>query len=36
MIDLQGRTIDYARISVTDKCNLRCLYCMPEQGVELL
>jgi len=36
MIDLLGRTIDYARISVTDKCNLRCRYCMPEQGVELL
>ena len=33
MIDLLGRTIDYARISVTDKCNLRCRYCMPEDGV---
>ncbi|MCL2619255.1 MAG: GTP 3',8-cyclase MoaA, partial [Defluviitaleaceae bacterium] len=28
-----GRTIDYARISITDRCNLRCTYCMPE-GVE--
>ncbi len=28
-----GRTIDYLRISVTDRCNLRCLYCMPEEGV---
>jgi cyclic pyranopterin phosphate synthase len=32
-IDQHGRTIDYLRISVTDRCNLRCLYCMPEQGV---
>ncbi len=31
--DQYGRTIDYLRISVTDKCNLRCIYCMPEQGV---
>ena len=36
MTDLLGRTVDYARISVTDKCNLRCLYCMPECGVEPL
>lgn len=27
------RTIDYVRISVTDRCNLRCVYCMPEEGV---
>jgi cyclic pyranopterin phosphate synthase len=27
------RTINYLRISVTDRCNLRCTYCMPEQGV---
>lgn len=33
MIDLQGRTIDYIRISVTDRCNLRCVYCMPAEGV---
>ena len=32
-IDQHGRTIDYLRISITDRCNLRCLYCMPEQGV---
>ena len=32
-IDQHGRTIDYLRVSVTDRCNLRCLYCMPEQGV---
>ncbi len=30
------REIDYIRISVTDRCNLRCVYCMPEEGVELL
>ena len=33
MIDQQGRNITYLRISVTDKCNLRCRYCMPEDGV---
>ena len=27
------RTIDYLRISITDLCNLRCVYCMPEEGV---
>ncbi len=32
-IDLHGRPINYLRISVTDRCNLRCIYCMPEQGV---
>ncbi|MDR1358811.1 MAG: radical SAM protein, partial [Coriobacteriales bacterium] len=31
--DQHGRTIDYLRISVTDRCNLRCRYCMPEEGV---
>jgi cyclic pyranopterin phosphate synthase len=31
--DQHGRTIDYLRVSVTDRCNLRCLYCMPEEGV---
>lgn len=30
MIDQMGRTIDYMRISITDRCNLRCRYCMPE------
>ncbi|MDO8734467.1 MAG: GTP 3',8-cyclase MoaA [Elusimicrobiota bacterium] len=34
LIDKFGRTIDYLRISVTDRCNLRCVYCMPEEGVE--
>ena len=33
MIDKWGRDITYLRISVTDKCNLRCRYCMPESGV---
>ena len=33
MIDALGRNITYLRISVTDKCNLRCRYCMPEEGV---
>jgi len=31
--DSFGRTIDYLRVSVTDRCNLRCIYCMPEGGV---
>ena len=34
MIDRKDRVIDYLRISVTDRCNLRCVYCMPEEGVE--
>ena len=34
MIDRCGRNIDYLRISVTDRCNLRCIYCMPEEGVQ--
>lgn len=34
MIDVHGRKIDYLRISVTDRCNLRCRYCMPEEGIE--
>lgn len=31
--DGHGRTIDYLRISLTDRCNFRCIYCMPEDGV---
>jgi cyclic pyranopterin phosphate synthase len=31
--DQFGRTIDYLRVSVTDKCNLRCAYCMPVEGL---
>ena len=33
MVDHYGRTINYLRLSVTDLCNLRCRYCMPEAGV---
>ena len=36
MIDRMGRTIDYLRISVTDRCNLRCIYCMPKSGAKLV
>jgi cyclic pyranopterin phosphate synthase len=36
MFDGFGRRIEYLRISVTDKCNLRCVYCMPEEGLEWL
>ncbi len=36
MIDPFGRRIDYLRISVTDRCNLRCRYCMPAEGVRLI
>lgn len=36
MIDGNGRNIDYIRISVTDRCNLRCVYCMPEDGVDAI
>ena len=32
-VDRFGRSIDYLRISVTDRCNLRCIYCMPPEGV---
>lgn len=35
MIDQWGRKINYMRVSVTDRCNLRCVYCMPEHGVPL-
>ena len=34
MQDGCGRTIDYLRLSVTDRCNYRCRYCMPAEGVE--
>lgn len=33
--DRFGRKIDYLIISVTDRCNLRCAYCMPREGIEL-
>ena len=34
MLDKLNRKIDYLRISVIDRCNLRCVYCMPEEGLE--
>lgn len=34
IIDPSGRALDYLRLSLTDRCNLRCVYCMPEKGVE--
>lgn len=36
MKDRFDRTLDYLRISVTDQCNLRCTYCMPEKGIPLM
>lgn len=36
MLDSYNRVIDYVRISITDRCNLRCIYCMPEEGVSLV
>jgi len=36
MLDPYKRDINYLRISVTDRCNLRCRYCMPEEGVQLM
>ena len=34
MIDQYGRRITYLRVSVTERCNLRCRYCMPEEGID--
>lgn len=36
MRDTYGRNINYLRVSVTDRCNLRCVYCMPEEGIKSL
>lgn len=36
LVDQYGRRIEYLRISVTDRCNFRCLYCMPPDGLEWL
>jgi GTP 3',8-cyclase len=36
MLDPFNREINYLRISVTDRCNLRCVYCMPQDGVKLI
>lgn len=35
-LDAHRRTIDYLRVSVTDRCNLRCTYCMPPEGIRLM
>ena len=34
LVDTFGRKINYLRLSVTDRCNMRCRYCMPEDGVD--
>lgn len=36
LVDSLGRTIEYLRISVTDRCNFRCVYCMPLEGLQWL
>ena len=36
LVDSFGRTLDYLRVSVTDRCNLRCEFCMPEEGMPRL
>ncbi len=36
LVDSFGRKINYLRLSVTDRCNLRCVYCMPAEGVRKL
>lgn len=36
MKDNFDRTIDYMRVSVTDRCNLRCIYCMPSEGIRAI
>ena len=35
LMDTHGRHHNYLRISLTERCNLRCQYCMPEEGVQL-
>lgn len=36
LVDTFGRLHDNLRISITDRCNVRCFYCMPEEGVEYM
>jgi len=36
LLDNHHRTVNYLRLSVTDRCNLRCVYCMPEEGVHFM
>jgi cyclic pyranopterin phosphate synthase len=35
LVDRFGRRVTYLRVSVTDRCNLRCVYCMPPEGIQL-
>ena len=36
LYDQHGRPLEYLRLAVTDRCNLRCFYCMPEQGIKYM
>ncbi len=36
LVDLQARKVEYLRVSVTDRCNYRCTYCMPAEGAQLV
>lgn len=36
LVDNHGRAITYIRLAVTDRCNLRCVYCMPAEGIQVL
>jgi len=36
LVDKYGRKITYLRLAVTDRCNLRCQYCMPEKGIDIV
>jgi molybdenum cofactor biosynthesis protein A len=36
LYDNHGRVINYVRLAVTDRCNLRCFYCMPDEGIEFM
>ncbi len=36
LLDAHQRRISYLRVSVTDRCNLRCVYCMPQEGIDLV
>ncbi len=36
LVDQHGRPLEYVRLAVTDRCNLRCFYCMPEQGIQYM
>ncbi len=36
LFDQHGRPLEYLRLAVTDRCNLRCFYCMPEEGIKYM